>query len=252
MQNESLQKTIASLRELYGPRNKMYMRGEGAIFQLHRHFMELNNEVFRKGAPRKQYQASRLAGLFAITIAYADSFGDIPVVEALCRKYPQGLCSYCRKNPCGCAKVRDKSLGQPNISTASAEQMNWSINDFVKNLDALYGQNNRDRGIEWAFLRLVSEIHEAEHAHMFEEMPNPDYSLDERSHRLAKEFADALAWIFAISAMLEIDLGAEVRKRYGGNCHRCGQRPCKCGPYNVYTIRALPDGDDAAQTVTET
>lgn len=252
MASMTFQQSIVSLEELFGQRNRMHLRGDRAIFLIHQHFANLQNEVFRKGGQRKDVEARQFASLFAITIGHANSFGNLPLVEATCRKYPQGKCNYCKKSPCDCAAIRDKAGAPPTLAPPSAVRMDWHIREFVRNLDALYGENNRERGLEWAFLRLIAEIHEAEHAHLFDQINNPDYTLVERRFNLAKEFADVIAWIFSISAMRDIDIQSAIEKRYGGNCWRCDKRPCICGAINAYKARAnpIPGHAEEANTVT--
>ncbi len=245
---QKLTETISMLQQLYGPRNRMYMRGDTAILFLHQHFANLQKDVLRNGELDKKIVGGRLASLFAMTIAYADSFGDLPFVRALCMKYPQENCTYCGKKPCSCEINREK--GAPRLKEVSREQMEWSISNFVENLDTLYGKNNRQRGIQIALLRLMEEIHEAEGAQLFEDMNDPNVTVDERRMRLAKEFSDVLAWIFSISAMLEIDLQQEVHDRYSGNCRRCDNAPCQCAAFKIYKTRSNPVGSGLAETVT--
>ncbi len=126
--------------------------------------------------------------------------------------------------------------------------MQWTISQWIKHFNDLYGANNRARGIDHALLRLIEEMHEAEGAHLFDCTRNLRMSLSERRLNVAREFADVLAWIFSIAGMLELDLEKAIIQRYGGVCERCRKRPCDCGSPLLYDRRANPIRDEVAES----
>lgn len=237
----NLNETIRSLFGLYGLRNAMFLRGEMRTALLHRGIKTLSQAI-RKGEDKEQL-TKILASVFARSVAFADSFVRIPLVEALSMKYPIRSCAYCGKSPCKCGSVRKDEV---TLQEVSPMQMGWTITDWVTHLDILYGASNRKRGIHAAINRLTEEMHEVESAHLFDGVGNGVMTLSQRREQVAQEFADLFAWIFSIAGMLDLPLQKVVEERYGGNCKRCGKRPCDCSSIFHYGDRADPIGPDAS------
>lgn len=244
----NLKQIIDSINELYGPRNRLYMDDAMRVFVLHNKLMEFGREI-RASAPNMDVLAVRLASVFSATVASADRFGNLPLVESLCRKYPAGICIYCRSlGKCTCPKNRDRVT--PTLSAPNPLQTQLTISGCIDSIDSLYGDKNRERGIDYAINRLNEEVNEAESAHLFDDMRECRTTNTERLGNIAKEYSDALAWIFAIAGMLRIDLQKVVVERYCGNCKRCLKRPCECGPFYIYKNRANPiNGSDLKTAV---
>jgi len=230
----SLLVTIASLFELYGRRNAMFLRGDMRVI-----FLDERVRSFFKAIRKEEKDKTRLANLLASTfsraIAFADSFVDLPLVQALCEKYPSYGCAYCTGKPCHCNSNR---VGEINLEIPLLEQMGWTVQQWVTHMDVVYGNINRNNGIFFAICRLQEEIGEAKAAHHFDDVANSSVTLSMRRLNIAREFADVLAWIFSIASMLDLDLDTTILEQYGGKCYRCGERPCDCGSPFMRTRRS--------------
>jgi NTP pyrophosphatase (non-canonical NTP hydrolase) len=232
----TLVKHLNNLFELYGNRNAMYMRGDMRAMFLHNAVRTLS-KLIRNKTQNKDILAASLASIFARTAAFADSFVNLPVIEALCEKYPSMYCAYCTHSPCICEVDRKQEVTLASVSPA---QMAWPVKEWVYHIKVMYGQNNREQGIYFVLVRFTEEMHEAESAHLFDDPSNPKINLTERRQMIAREFADVFAWIFALADILELDLDRELEHRYGGSCHRCGCRPCNCVSPLALERRANP------------
>lgn len=232
----SLNVCIMSIFELYGHRNAMYLRGDIRAMYLDDRVRSFFKKI-RKEETDKNVLAHILASMFSRTLAYADSFVDIPLVRALCEKYPSSGCAYCGGKPCICDPNRKGTIV---LAYADRYQMEWDVNRWVDHMHEVYGANNRNAGIYFAICRLNEEIDEAKAAHYLDEISNPNITLPMRRMNIAREFADVLAWIFSIAAMLDLNLGSAIQERYGGSCSRCTKRPCECGSPFELAQRANP------------
>ena len=90
------------------------------------------------------------------------------------------------------------------------------IADFQRQMNALYGDRDRERGLARTFAWFTEECGELSRA-LFRG------SRDEQLH----EFGDVLAWLASLADQAGIDLGAAAL-RYAEGCPRCGQAPCAC------------------------
>ena len=163
----NLLQTIECLSELYGLRNAMFFRGDARAMLLHRGVRSLNYAI-RKERPVEEVTVM-LASAFARSVAFADSFVDLPIVFSLCKKYPETGCAYCENIPCECELNRGKHI---KISSVSEGQMSWTISEWIDHMDRVYGEVNKKRGISTALLRLIEEMHEVESAHLFASTKN--------------------------------------------------------------------------------
>jgi len=80
-----------------------------------------------------------------------------------------------------------------------------------------YDAKDRRRGVEGTFMWFMEEVGELAAALR-------SGSVKER----AEEFADVLAWLATLANVVEIDLEAAVRAKYGRGCPGCQQSPCVC------------------------
>lgn len=87
---------------------------------------------------------------------------------------------------------------------------------FQKQMRALYGERDRERGTARTFAWFTEECGELSRA-VFR---------GTHEHRL-EEFADVLAWLATLADLSGVDL-AEAAHRYADGCPRCNATPCAC------------------------
>jgi NTP pyrophosphatase (non-canonical NTP hydrolase) len=225
----NLSERIADINELFGLRNAMYMRGERRTLFVNDALLTISTHI-RKEVTDLRILSKAHASLFARTCAMADSYVNLPIFEALSRKYPPRRCAYCGCGPCECHRNRKTSLVLAEVSN---EQRLWTVNDWTQNLDFVYGALNRQRGLDYVQLRLFQEFCEATNVATIEAY-DKSLRLTEVRHRIAKEFADMFAWQMTLAAILNVDLDLALNQRYGAIHERCGNRPCTCGDFTNY------------------
>lgn len=89
-----------------------------------------------------------------------------------------------------------------------------TVREFQRLIDVVYGQKDRDRGIEGTFLWFHEEVGELTRA-------------VRRGHdreNLQEEFADVFAWLVSMASMLEIDMEQAVNAKYGKVFQEAGLR----------------------------
>lgn len=230
----TFQERLANLWELFGLRNAMYHRGDSLDKLLLvgiTHF----GRLLRKGEKNPAMLGKALASLFSRASTWANTFKELPIVEALCEKYPIGKCAYCGQTQCTCPLDNRPAITHATI--VAEEQRAWSVNEWMRHLDKVYGDTNRQRGLQLAYLRLFEEIGEIGLVQLLD-VHNSELSLDDVRRNMAREFADVFAWILSISAMIEIDLDKVLDEQYPHLHRRCGQRPCTCGSFHQYPRNA--------------
>lgn len=87
---------------------------------------------------------------------------------------------------------------------------------FQRQMRALYGDRDRDRGLARTFSWFVEECGELSRA-LFR---GSDADRE-------REFADVLAWLASLADQAGVDLAAAAG-RYAAGCPRCGRQPCAC------------------------
>ncbi len=92
------------------------------------------------------------------------------------------------------------------------------ISGFQRQIEALYLERDRERGIEASFNWLVEEVGELA-KELRREPRDP--------RRLMEETSDVLAWLSTLASLLEVDL-EEAARRYAGGCPKCAVCPCAC------------------------
>lgn len=90
------------------------------------------------------------------------------------------------------------------------------IRQFQNQMNVLYGERDRERGLARTFAWFTEECGELSRA-LFRGTD------EERMH----EFADVLAWLASLADQAGVDLDAAAA-RYANGCPRCGQSPCAC------------------------
>lgn len=98
-----------------------------------------------------------------------------------------------------------------------AESSPISLADFQSLIRRMYFEKDRARGVDGTFMWLMEEIGELAAA-----------LREGTREEQAAEFADVLAWLTTIANVVEVDLAAAVREKYGDGCPGCGQFVCTC------------------------
>ena len=94
---------------------------------------------------------------------------------------------------------------------------NSSINSFQKLMNTLYGERDRNRGIEKTLLWLQTENGEL-----------IDAFLKKERKAIEEEIADVFAWLCSVCNLLEIKLDEVSWKKYANICPKCKKSPCEC------------------------
>jgi NTP pyrophosphatase (non-canonical NTP hydrolase) len=92
-----------------------------------------------------------------------------------------------------------------------------SLEDFQELIRRMYLEKDVARGVDGTFMWLMEEVGELAAA-LREGTPEEQ----------AAEFADVLAWLATIANVVNVDLAAAVRRKYGAGCPGCGQFVCTC------------------------
>jgi NTP pyrophosphatase (non-canonical NTP hydrolase) len=90
------------------------------------------------------------------------------------------------------------------------------LRTFQRQIEALYGERDRRRGVDATFRWLAEEVGELARALRSRE-----------AQALREEVSDVLAWTVSIATLMGVDAEAAV-SRYAGGCPKCGQIPCAC------------------------
>jgi NTP pyrophosphatase (non-canonical NTP hydrolase) len=92
--------------------------------------------------------------------------------------------------------------------------------ELQRTIRAIYGAQDRARGVEGTFAWFVEEVGELSRAIRRE-------GHDERM----VEFSDVLAWLVTLADLTGVDL-AEAARRYEHGCPKCAASPCLCGEHD--------------------
>lgn len=91
-----------------------------------------------------------------------------------------------------------------------------TISEFQRQIEAIYFEKDRQRGLDADFRWFVEEVGELAKA-----LRRGDRG------EIANEFADVLAWLATMASIAGVELEEAVRK-YAGGCPKCGETPCAC------------------------
>lgn len=212
----------------YGRRNTLYLHDPLARTALLAVAIKDLQDAIRKRVSRAKLSialARVLARIFCVAQHYQAI--DIRVVQSFANKYLAGACSYCHHKPCVC-----KESWRPAPEKKTCETpFSWSLARCCEELNALYGEANREKGVDYAVTRLFSELGEALAAIM---VPLSVYDqLDQQRslQEISDELADLLAWLIALSILLNIDLEEATTRRFWPRCRECKRSPCECGAF---------------------
>lgn len=215
---------------LYGRRNRIFFSGRRERIDFLNLAIGDLQEAIRKETDAKNIRIA-LARVVSRIFCITESFWSLSISEAMSQKYPSGYCAYCQTSPCSCPERRPGIL----LQEPSSKQLNWSLAEWCQHFETLYGQRNKDKGIENLLNRLFKEISELLSLEM--SISDTKWSLDKIEEEFALEMADALAWTIAVANYVEIDLEEAVFNRYGNGCGKCGQNPCFCTGFSFSPIK---------------
>ncbi len=223
-------KTLGALQEhfynLYEMNNRMFLPSfRERLDHLDLMASRLQRSI-RKDESKEKLE-KRIANMIAWTMSVANYFKPFsPLDDAMSGKYPKGVCGYCQGNPCSC----EQGQRDAHLFNGKVEQLDWSLRDHQENLNALYGEINRQQGIDNTLNRLFSEFSEIREIEAGAVNVNVDASRVCRAYML--EISDVLAWILAIASILDIDAQSVIEECYGQGCPACdGKKRCKCPKY---------------------
>lgn len=92
-----------------------------------------------------------------------------------------------------------------------------SVADFQQLIDKMYGEKDRQRGVEGTFMWFMEEVGEL--ATALREGNRED---------LAGEFADVFAWLTTMANVANINLTQAIFQKYGTGCPGCQKLVCLC------------------------
>jgi NTP pyrophosphatase (non-canonical NTP hydrolase) len=207
---------------LYGRRDSLFLPSLGKRrFLLNLTISDLQQAI------RKDLEPAAIDGALARIVArifcVAEHFWHLPLPECLIRKYPATHCSYCQQMPCTCPERRPDYQLAPEVAP---QQLRWSLSKWTHHFNALYGDRNRQRGIDNLMGRLYREAGELASVQMRLTETGP--SLEAIEEAVALELADVLAWTIAVANYLNRDLEQAVLSRFRAGCPTCKKMPCTC------------------------
>ncbi len=91
-----------------------------------------------------------------------------------------------------------------------------TINEFQRQIEAIYFEKDSARGLEVDFRWFVEEVGELARA-----LRRGDKA------ELSEEFADVFAWLSTMASICGLEL-EEAVKKYANGCPKCKQTPCRC------------------------
>ena len=226
----TLQEMTSYFFKLYGRRNRIFLPGLGErIGYLNLGICDLQ-EAIRKGQDVRTIGVA-FARVVARIFCIAEHFWLLPFVEAITQKYPAGFCSYCQSFPCKCPEKRPDAI----IGQVSEKQLIWSLRQWQEHFNILYGDKNRQKGMENILNRLFKETGELLSLQMM--IPNTSLSLDEIEKEFSFELADTLAWTIALANFFGVDIEQALLERYGRGCWRCHQSSCICANFDFKPMK---------------
>lgn len=225
-QRTPLSEVIQGFKYKHGVRNSLLHSRFEIRESLNLSIIEIG-EMLRYDDYSQKAVRDALASVLSRTIAYANSFGDLDIIGEMSRRYPVEGCAYCRNPACVCEYDERRTITEQDIKKI---QRKWSIEDWCRHLDKVYGKVNRDRSFVHVFNRLQNEfckISKVEFTHTRTRSETSDNYRDE----LTKQFADVFAWIFAVSNMHSLNVGGIIKAWAFKKCATCDMNPCQCGPF---------------------
>jgi hypothetical protein len=172
---------------------------------------------------KNQDMAGRLARAFSYCMSMINCFnGEVKLIEGMVRKFPLYGCSYCGYMPCKCG---EDTRPEPKNEVPDYNQHYWTLRDWQTHFAEVYGPKNKVRGFWQVLGRTMSEF--GEFGILNVHGPETPLKSSEIVVQLEDEGADLMSWIAALAFLKEVDLQAEVEKRYEV-CPGCHEIPCDC------------------------
>lgn len=91
-----------------------------------------------------------------------------------------------------------------------------TINQFQRQIEAIFFEKDCARGLEADFRWFVEEVGELARAIRYD-----------NKAKLAEEFADVFAWLNTMASICGVELEQAIEK-YASGCPKCKQTPCVC------------------------
>lgn len=231
---ESLEELQNHFLGLYGRRSNIWLPGRAPrIDLLSIGIGDLQDAI------RKERSPVHLGAMFGRVpsriFGIAQAVNNTSVARAMVEKYPAMGCVYCHSLPCRCSERRpDSDIGWG----MSKEQLRWKLGDWQRHLEMLYGDKNRERGVDNVLNRLFKEV--AELLNLEREIPKADpnggMTAEHIEHEFGLELADCLAWTIAAANIIGVDLEAATLERFWPNCWNCAKKPCVCVNFNFTQV----------------
>lgn len=205
--------------DLYGKRN-LFANGsfDRAALHVSRRIGRLADTV-RKGEDMAPRLASAIS-YFMNAINYF--YPHVDITRGMMKKFHSSGCVYCRSMPCCCSPEKRPD---PSMLLIDEQQLTWSINDWTKHLERVYGANNKKQGFWYVHTRLSSEFGEL--SVLVAGGPRSPNSANSMLVECELEAADVLSWLLVIGYIHNIDVAAAIIK-YCPVCPACHCKPCVC------------------------
>jgi NTP pyrophosphatase (non-canonical NTP hydrolase) len=98
------------------------------------------------------------------------------------------------------------------------------IQEFQKQIETLYFERDKNRGLEGTFRWFVEEVGELARAIRKQDREN-----------LELEFSDCFAWLVTLASLSKIDMEQAIQ-RYVKGCPKCHATPCSCSENSASLI----------------
>ncbi len=201
------------LGDIYAEKDKRDYTTKDLVLRLSEE-MALIAESLRKEA--REELVYRVPRLFVWLFAFC-SMHSLDLEDTLWSKY-RGCCPYCgAKTSCFC--IANESKGHLYHAEDDVARP-VTVSEWQQFLFRIYGRINKLLPLTTVGLHLAEEVGELSRA----------FRLQERDGKkpLCDEVADTMAWLFALSSKLHIDLGEVMWEAYPGVCDVCCRPKCEC------------------------
>jgi NTP pyrophosphatase (non-canonical NTP hydrolase) len=178
----------------------------------------------------RQHDLDKLGYNLLIAFSWLMAIGNrlhIDIEGETWKRFP-GLCSYCGKDPCACSTIKPTERLRVRIDERVRPK---TLGGMQKMFDKIYPKEGRtlaDAGVHFA--EEVGEVSEAIHNYLGQHH-------EKQFENVRLEVADLVSCTFGVANSAGIDVGSELVKMYGNNCHICHQAPCVCSFSDVAQLR---------------